>query len=415
MRTIQEIIDNDTEESIKADAFFAEDEADIFKQRSELEKAYLQHKKLWVCPYCRHPVKIRGRKDGIISMHFAHFADRSECPIKTEDNYTREEILRIKYNGQKEGQRHETLKKLIAEQISRDGRFTDIKVERRFEGICRDWRKPDVSAIFNGKKVVFELQLNTTFLSVITERNLFYQDNQTYILWTFDHKRKNIDMRFMEKDIFYPNHHNAFFIDEHAQHNQFSLLCGYERPSIVDGLIKNEWQLEEINFGDLTFSPDYRAFWFDYEKQKKSLLEEIERNRFLEFGNLWRFASYEERERLLERYRLILDQECKDFKSHELSNLLNALYSIKFKQVIGYNYAKVIQVLHQYIATDSARNHHFGELVLKAINVYSLKHINDEDRTKKFRSKASAYREKKFAQCDKYDPFLKRLFPELFY
>jgi competence CoiA-like predicted nuclease len=319
------------------------------------------------------------------------------------------------YNGQKESPRHDRLKNLIAEQISKDERFKEINVEKRFVGISKDWRKPDVSAIFNGKKVVFELQLNTTFLSVITERNLFYQDNQTYILWVFDHKRKNIDdMRFMEKDIVYPNHHNAFFINEAVNDGQFKLFCYYEEPNIVDGSIENVWQLKEIDFGDLTFSADFQVYWFHYEKKKKSLLEEIEQNKFLEFGKVWRSASYEERSHLLDRYSHILRGQCKDFNFHELSNLLDCLYSIKFKEPIGYKYVRVVQLLHQYLGKDTGQDSHFGEYVFKSIRVYAHDHIKKEDRTKKLSAKAIDYRKKGFKQSDKYDPFLKRLFPELF-
>jgi hypothetical protein len=68
MRTLSEVIDNETENTIQAEYFFAQDEDIIFKQRYELEEAIQLNKKLWVCPICRQPIKIRGRKDGIISM-----------------------------------------------------------------------------------------------------------------------------------------------------------------------------------------------------------------------------------------------------------------------------------------------------------------------------------------------------------
>lgn len=414
MRTIEEVIDNESENIITADTFFAQSEDRIFTQRYELEKAIHLNKKLWVCPICRQSVKIRGRKDGLKSMHFAHIADRLDCPIKTGKNYTEDEILRMRYNGQKEGSKHNSLKHLIANKISKDERFTDISVEKRFEGICKDWRKPDVSAIFNGKKIVFELQLTTTFLSVIAERNLFYQNNQTYIIWIFDHKRENVEcMRFMEKDIFYPNHHNAFFIDDNIKDDHFKLLCGYEMPIIVDDAIKNEWHLKEIDFAELKFNSNYRAYWFDYEEQEKSLLEEIKRRQFSEFGNLWQASSGEERNHLIEKYTYLFDKQSRDINYFELSNLLDCLYSIKFRTVIGYNYSLVIQLLHQYLDKDSARNSHFGEYIFKAIRVYARDQIKREDKTGKLYSKAVAYKRKEFELCHKYDLFLKHLFPEL--
>ena len=415
MRTITEVIDNESERVITAEHFFAQNEDVIFRQRYELEKALILKKKMWVCPVCRQPIKIRGKKDGIISMHFAHVADKLDCPIKTGRDYTKDQILRMKYNGQKESPKHNRLKNLIAEKISRDERFTEIQVDKRYEGICKDWRRPDVSAIFNGKKVVFELQLTTTFLSVIAERNLFYQDNQTYILWIFDYGRQNIEgMRFMEKDIFYPNYHNAFFIDENTGSNQFQLICGYENPTIIDGSIKNEWQLQKINFSELTFGPDFQVYWFDYEGYKTSLVKEIEKNRFMEFGNLWKqSSSEEERIRLIERISYVVDQKNNAFQIYELSSLLSCLYSIKFQKVIGYNYKRIVQLLHQYFDKDTVKESHFGEYIFKAIRVYARDQIKREDKTEKFFSKAVAYKKRQFELCHKYDPLLKNLFPEL--
>lgn len=416
LRAISEVIDHESERPIIAENFFAQDEDVIFKQRYELEKALHLNKKMWVCPICRQAIKIRGKRDGIISMHFAHVADRLDCPIKTGRDYTKDQILRMKYNGQKESPKHNRLKHLIAEKISRDERFTEIQIDKRFEGFCKDWRKPDVSAIFNGKKVVFELQLTTTFLSVIAERNLFYQNNQTYILWIFDYERQNIEgMRFMEKDIFYPNYHNAFFIDENTDGNQFQLICGYEKPTIMDGSIKNEWQSQKINFSELKFSPDFQVYWFDYEGEKGALLKEIDNNRFIEFGNLWKqLSSREERKFLVEKFSYIFDPKSDDFKIFELLSLLDCLYSIKFKQVIGYNYKLIIQLLHQYLDSDINKESHFGEYILKAIGVYGARdQILCEDKTGKFLAKAKAYKNKKVELSHKYDPLLKHLFPEL--
>jgi len=415
LRTITEVIDNESERVISAEHFFAQNEDVIFTQRYELEKALILKEKKWVCPICRQPIKIRGKKDGLVSLHFAHVADKLDCPIKTGRDYTKDQILRMKYNGQKESPKHHRLKNLIADKISKDERFTEIQVDKRFEGICKDWRKPDVSAIFNGKKVVFELQLTTTFLSVIAERNLFYQDNQTYIIWIFDYERQNVEgMRFMEKDIFYPNNHNAFFIDVNTDEDQFKLICGYEKPAIIDGVLKNEWLLQEINFSELVFGPDFQVYWFDYEVHKTTLLRENEKKRFREFGNLWKQShSIEERISLFERISNVVTPPNRDSQIYELSGLLDCLYSIRYQEVIGYNYKRVIQLLHQYFDKEIVRNSHFGEYIFKAIRVYARDQIRREDKTGKFFSKAVEYKKRRFELCHKYDPLLRNLFPEL--
>ena len=41
----------------------------------------------------------------------------------------------------------------------------------------KQWRRPDVSSLYKKQLVVFEGQLSTTFLNVIIDRKIFYQDN----------------------------------------------------------------------------------------------------------------------------------------------------------------------------------------------------------------------------------------------
>lgn len=416
MKTISEVIDYESENPINAEDFFAQDTDVIFKQRYELEKAIQQNIKMWVCPFCRQPVKIRGKKNGEISMHFTHVADRLDCPLKTWKNYTKDQILRMRYNGQKESPKHQELKTLIAAKLSEDPRFSKIKVEKRFVGVCKDWRKPDVSTIYDGKNIVFELQLTTTFLSVIAERNIFYENNKTYIIWIFDNRRQNIeDMRFTEKDIYYPNNHNAFFISENSKRNGFKLICGYEKPTIISGSIKNVWEIKEVDFSELTFGDNFKIYWFDYESELKVLQEQVKNSQLLEFENLWiQTELSDERKRLFHKFSHLFGVQSHEVKFYELSGLLDCLYSIKFGKVIGYNYQKVIQLLHQFFQKDIGRVSHFGEYAFKAIGVYGTREqILQEDRTGKFVARAKVYKKQQVELSHKYDAILKPLFPEL--
>jgi competence CoiA-like predicted nuclease len=68
----------------------------------------------------------------------------------------------------------------------------------------KSWRRPDVSAVFKNTKMVFEVQLQTTYLNVIVDREEDYKSEDTYIMWFFD--SENIEkFRFSEEDIFYAN------------------------------------------------------------------------------------------------------------------------------------------------------------------------------------------------------------------
>ena len=58
----------------------------------------------------------------------------------------------------------------------------------------------------------------------------------------------------------------------------------------------------------------------------------------------------------------ILTIEHKNIQYHTLIDLLNCLYSIKFKKVIGYNYPKLLQVLHQFLQKDMGADPHFWRI-----------------------------------------------------
>ena len=160
---------------------------------------------------------MRGDRDGAISLHFDHLYDSGDCPIKTGQKDTQDEILRMKYNGVKESPLHIKLKNAIARSIGQESRFSDIKEDETFrsEGLSKEWKKPDVSSKFNGDNVVFEVQLSTAFLSVIVQREVFYSENSTYIMWLFNQFSTDSEtQRFTEKDIIYSNNNNAFVISD---------------------------------------------------------------------------------------------------------------------------------------------------------------------------------------------------------
>jgi hypothetical protein len=67
-----------------------------------------------------------------------------------------------------------------------DEAFSDIHIEQVRKSIdLKQWRRPDVSSLYKKQLVVFEGQLSTTFLNVIIDRKIFYQDNNACLLWIF--------------------------------------------------------------------------------------------------------------------------------------------------------------------------------------------------------------------------------------
>lgn len=84
-----------------------------------------------------------------------------------------------------------------------------------------NWRRPDVVARFRDLNIVFELQLSTTFLSVVVDRDIFYRLNGYFIIWVFnfDDNKEYVNLyNLMCKDIYYGNKRNIFIFDQKAQH-----------------------------------------------------------------------------------------------------------------------------------------------------------------------------------------------------
>ncbi|EMK3321522.1 hypothetical protein V8049_004505, partial [Vibrio vulnificus] len=167
-----------TEESkvIDANEFLdTTDEKILFELRTEIAKNQ-KNTPVVLCNVCFQPVLLKGTPQR--TKYFAHVKDSEDCPIKTTTNLTAEEILAMKYNGQKEGRLHREGKETIAQYLRADSLFhSDVHVEKTFRekhptGIAKRWRRPDISATLlkDSREVVFELQVSTTFLDVIISR-----------------------------------------------------------------------------------------------------------------------------------------------------------------------------------------------------------------------------------------------------
>lgn len=407
--TVKEVIDTQTGETIQASEFFTKDEGEIFKQRVKLQLALENQEKLWICPVCGDYIKIKGKWDGAVSVHFSHPSNNKPCPLKEKNRFTKDELLRYRYNGQKEGERHKYLKELIASKLRSDSRFSEPLVEKRLNGASAKWRQPDVSTVFEEKTIAFEVQLSTTFLNVIVERKSFYKKNGIYLIWIFDKYHSSVEnMRFTEKDIFFPNHHNTFFIDKNDAGLEFNLICGYEVPVIKHEKIKREFTTKKIAFDDLTFDDEYNSYYFNYDTEKRR----AEMTLFL--NQIEKTTDQGQMKAVCISHDEMFKEYGTDSNDHRLRFLITCILSIKLKKVVGYGYKKVIETLHSFLKGDLDKDEHYGQYIFNAIKGYGTRDfILFEDKSAKFRDKAKEYDKQKFPVCKKYDSFLKALFPEL--
>ena len=281
-RTIDTVVDVETGKEIFADDFFSQSESAIFKMRTELQKAiYLRHPK-YVCKYCGQMVKISGRKrEKGAATFFSHLRDSDDCDYKTTTGRTKREIEREKYSKCNEGERHKKLKECLATLLLRTRGVTNVRTENTMSGNhpILKWRRPDVAVSYRGQEIVFELQLSSTFVSVIAERDLFYRLNKMFIIWVFnfDDQSEHVNLNNMVvKDVYYNHKLNIFIFDkaayeESVKRGELILKCNWIKP---DG----SWEYPNINNSDelggrfvslneLTYSNDYKPYYYDAEKE----------------------------------------------------------------------------------------------------------------------------------------------------
>ncbi len=257
VRRIEKIFDTETETEIDAEEFFARPESELIKWREEFDRCIKFGEKRFLCPFCKQQIKIAGRKfeRGHVSF-FAHLHDSADCPIKTSVNMSKEEIEARKYGLCQESKRHKELKQRIYDGLngeqSRQQGVDNVQIEKRINANIPylNWRRPDVCATFKELNVVFELQLSTTFLSTIVDRDIFYGLHHYFIIWVFNFEEnvKYVDLsNLMMKDIYYTNKRNIFVFDREAREesekrNELVLKCNWLTP-------ENQWKYLVSNNG----------------------------------------------------------------------------------------------------------------------------------------------------------------------
>ncbi len=276
-RTIDEVIDVETGEIIKSDDFFKKTESEIIAYRRRLQEAIsgFQPPK-FKCAYCNQLLKLSGKKTlrGQVSF-FSHLYDSEDCEIKTNGELSKEEIEARKYSNIQESERHVNLKGKLAFYLKSTPSVFNVECEKTItsEIPYLHWRRPDIYAEYSEKKIVLELQLSTTFLNVIIERDIFYRHHNIFIIWVFNFSENQEFVNFknlMIKDIYYANKRNAFVFDDRAQtlsqeSGELHLLCIWFEPCFENRELKHKGELRkekyiklsDLKFDDNTFKPYY--------------------------------------------------------------------------------------------------------------------------------------------------------------
>ena len=440
--TISDLFNTITGHDINANKILCLPEKELFDWRRRLKKQLLDTQKntskkaVLVCAQCHQAVYLIGNTSQ--DMYFRHGVESGDCPIKTGSLYSHDEINRMKYNGVKESARHKELKLSIAGALELTQHCENIKMEKtiRASGLSKEYRRPDVSAQFKHQSLVFEIQISTTYLDVVIARETFYESERTFIMWVFDGFTKD-GKRFTEKDVYYANKCNAFVITDESRAlsnktDMLHLVCHYKIAYSKKDTIRYEWCNKMITLDDLTFDTDnYKIYYHDFDKQL-TLLKNTQEYFTLreEFEAFWFEHTTLP---LAEKYRLFRDWDHLFFNLDliddnpdydgvfldEIKQILNALYSLKYRKILGYAYSSNPWIqLSNVIVTSHIE---YAGMYHHALKAYGLideirladKHAAYSTKINKIRSGINQGDER-YQQNTRYRHLFKALFPELF-
>lgn len=316
-RLIKLAFDRISKRTVDADDLF-----DTKKNAFEIRKQFHRDEFDFYCKECDQPLGISTSKYD--RLHFKHEKGADYCILKDEDLSPEERenfSLNLKF---KESDRHKHLKNRIADLLRTNTGIdpASISVDDKF--IIRDFekRRPDVYCVFEGKQIVFEIQLSNLSLRYILSRYDFYKKHGMYLIWILDDFEVHGQGQ-MERDIKYLNQYQNFFKLDESQ-TSFKLLCDYKYALInQENIVLTPWTKKSIALSELKFDQaSYQTYYYDFDKNKA--LKEQER--------LERIAKLREEERKRLEEKMLL--KAKD-KSKEIIEQIRILHKRKSQTYAG--------------------------------------------------------------------------------
>jgi hypothetical protein len=259
----------------------------------EVRKVFAREQIIPICTECYQPLKVSRRYK---HLFFSHKSNSHDCALKTGKWSKKQEDSYYKAIATREGSRHKYLKSLIGERLSLVEGVDLISVDDRFIQKEDGKRRPDVHCIFNGKELVFEIQISHLSLKYILSRHDFYKKHNIYLVWILD----NIDVKNQERfelDIKYLTSYQNFF-SFHEESEEFNLLCRYKRVRIDDLEVMSKWRKEVVGLQDLKFDfQHYEVYWYDYGLEEQRAKDRLPELRKIKEEKERREAEREEKQR----------------------------------------------------------------------------------------------------------------------
>jgi hypothetical protein len=427
--SITDLLEDETGNPLDAREVLQNSMTEVLRLKYRLQRALKTGQGRYLCELCGVAVYLVAMPD-TASFVFRHLHEDGSCRHITKSKLTTAQINAYRYDGQRESVRHKRIKQLVDESIQCDPRFTRPVVEGTWKGREGERRRPDVRSRFcDALDIAFEVQLSTTFDSVMVDREEFYRKEGGLLLWVFgefDPERA----RLMMKICFAVNNRTAYAVNEETleasrQAGALMLLCHYDQPVLRNGKIEFEHCQKLVSFEQLTLDQaGQRAYLVDTDAIEANLKRQLQGPALSEqLEDFWLArVQYQGRampgtEAMDARWSVL--QSAFQKKGSHLPGtwsyaqpgiVLSILYSAKHGAPVGWGYEKFWDVAHHVLT----KYGQFGWVFYAALECYGrLADLEAQDKNGKWRKKVSDWRAHVPAENHEFDRLIMEAFPEL--
>lgn len=151
--------------------------------RDAVGEAHAQEQALFRCAQCGEPLYLTGKgadRDGRTAFFGHRGKGKAECPWRHGGKLRSQGA--VQFGGMQEGDEHRWLKQMLVDVLSCDPDVTDIEVEKRQHHDVVQ-RQPDVSAVYQGQRIAFEIQLARFPLMTKIERAKADAARGVHLVW----------------------------------------------------------------------------------------------------------------------------------------------------------------------------------------------------------------------------------------
>ena len=293
-RSIEYVFDENGQK-VYADEFFNRSAEEIAQVGRKMSEAELSGVPYWTCGLCHRRIKLAHRTyNGHESLFFIHANRDHYCPwikvsrsskddVSDELVFASGEIVPEETESDFKPKSRELKEKIYAaltSQASEEMGITDVRIDEiiRSNVPYMKWRRPDISFLHNGRKVVIELQKKSHDIDTIVDRDVFFRLNDIQILWVFgsDSDSSYDYMRKLNyKNTMFDNHRNVFVFDKEAQatseeNGTLYLKCNWldEDDSWYFRLENSGANGKLVNINDLIYDDEYcKPYHFDANEE----------------------------------------------------------------------------------------------------------------------------------------------------